>query len=151
METIFDESVRNGLKNRISLLETNCKAGWGKMNPYQMIRHMNLWNQWVLGIDNKVPYKQSLLGKIIGKFMLKLNTKDERPFAKNVPAGAVFTIQEKKGDFELQKQRWMELTESYSNYDNPDFIHGLFGKMTKEQIGVFVFKHYDHHLRQFGV
>lgn len=37
------------------------------------------------------------------------------------------------------------------SFNNPDFIHGLFGKMSKDQIGIFVCKHYDHHLRQFGV
>jgi hypothetical protein len=37
------------------------------------------------------------------------------------------------------------------NYSNEDFIHDFFGKMTKEQIGVFAYKHTDHHLRQFGV
>jgi hypothetical protein len=36
-----------------------------------------------------------------------------------------------------------------SNRPWPD--HGLFGRMTGRDWGVFVHKHFDHHLRQFGV
>lgn len=46
---------------------------------------------------------------------------------------------------------WAEQIKSYKNYSNDNFIHDFFGKMTKEQIGVFAFKHNDHHLRQFNV
>jgi len=151
MKTVFDPATIQELVQRISSLEENCQARWGKMDGYQMMKHFNLWNQWVLGIDNKIPYKQGWLGKIIGKMMLISNTKDDRPFGKNIPAGKVFTIRERAGDFEKQKRRWIELTEKYGSYNNPDFIHGLFGKMSKDQIGIFVYKHYDHHLRQFGV
>jgi hypothetical protein len=41
--------------------------------------------------------------------------------------------------------------EAYANYSNPGFVHDFFGKMTDEQIGIFAYKHADHHLRQFGV
>lgn len=151
MKTVFDPVTILELLQRINSLDENSKAQWGKMNVNQMMNHFNRWNQWVLGIDNKVPYKQGLLGKFIGKMMLINNTKDDRPFAKNIPAGKDFTIRESVGDFEKQKSRWIELTEKYGSFNNPDFIHGLFGKMTKDQIGIFVYKHYDHHLRQFGV
>lgn len=151
MKTVFDATTIQELVQRIGSLSENSKGRWGKMNVYQMTKHFNLWNQWMLGIDNKVRYKQSLLGKIIGKMMLVSNTKDDKTFGKNIPAGKAFTITESSGDFEKQKRRWIELTEKYGSFNNPDFIHDLFGKMTKEQIGIFVYKHYDHHLRQFGV
>jgi hypothetical protein len=55
------------------------------------------------------------------------------------------------GDLEAEKSKWVDLIKSYENFDNPDFIHDFFGKMTRTQIGVLVYKHCDHHLRQFGV
>lgn len=151
MKTIFDPNIKLQLIKRIEKINADSKAQWGKMNVYQMIKHLNIWNQWVLGIDNNIPYKQDFLGKIIGKMVLKANTKNDKPMGKGAPAGSNFTIKEKSGDFEKQKQNLFDLTEHYGRYCNPDFIHGFFGKMTKEQIGIFAYKHYDHHLRQFGV
>lgn len=52
---------------------------------------------------------------------------------------------------ELQKKSWIENVQAYANYSNPRFVHDFFGKMTDEQIGIFAYKHADHHLRQFGV
>lgn len=52
---------------------------------------------------------------------------------------------------EGKKAEWISLINEYENYSNPKFIHDFFGKITKEQIGILVYKHTDHHLRQFGV
>ncbi len=151
MKTIFEKSTRDELINRINSLNENNKAIWGKMNVYQMIKHCVIWHQWVLGIDNEIKYTHSFLGKLIGKMILKSNTKNDKPLSKNAPAGSAFTVKEKRGDLEKQKKTLVKLIEHYGNFDNPDFIHDFFGKMTKEQIGIFAYKHSDHHLRQFGV
>ncbi|WP_448634870.1 DUF1569 domain-containing protein [Pedobacter panaciterrae] len=45
----------------------------------------------------------------------------------------------------------MNLIADFENFSNDKFIHDFFGKMTREQIGIFVYKHSDHHLRQFNV
>lgn len=151
MKTVFEKSTRDELINRINSLNENNKAIWGKMNVYQMTKHCVIWHQWVLGLDNEIKYKHSFLGKLIGKMILKSNTKNDKPLGKNAPAGSDFIVKEKSGDLEKQKRTLAKLTEHYGHYDNPDFIHDFFGKMTKEQIGIFAYKHSDHHLRQFGV
>ena len=40
--------------------------------------------------------------------------------------------------------------EEYAHFSNNDFVHWFFGKMTKEQVGYFVYKHTGHHLREFS-
>ncbi|WP_282163228.1 DUF1569 domain-containing protein [Ulvibacterium marinum] len=151
MKTIFDKGTRDEIIERTNNLHSESKALWGKMTAYQMTKHCIIWNQWVLGIDNKIEYKQNFLGKLIGKMVLKSNTKNDKPLGINAPAGSDFIVKEENGDLEKQKKTLIELLERYENYDNPDFIHDFFGKMTKEQIGIFAYKHSDHHLRQFGV
>lgn len=151
MKTVFEKSTRDELINRINSLTEKKTALWGKMNVYQMTKHCNIWHQWVLGIDNKIEYKQNFMGKLIGKRILKSNTKNDKPLGKNAPAGSDFTVKEKSGNLEKQKMTLVKLIEHYGHYDNPNFIHDFFGKMTKEQIGIFSYKHTDHHLRQFGV
>lgn len=150
MKTIFDTATRDELIQRIGLLNKNSVPLWGKMNLYQMARHNTIWNQWVLG-KNDVIYKQAFLGKLFGKIALKSNTKDDKPIGRKMPAGKAFTVNEMTGDLNAEIARWMQQIKSYENFSNDRFIHDFFGKMTNEQIGIFVYKHNDHHLRQFNV
>ena len=149
MKTIFDKPTRDELVQRINSLNENNKPLWGKMNIYQMFKHCTIWNEWILGKKGFV-YKQDFLGKIFGKMALKSNTKDDKPIGKHMPAGGVFTVKETVGDLTALKLIWVEQINSYENYLNDNFIHDFFGKMTKEEIGIFAFKHNDHHLRQFN-
>lgn len=148
MKTIFDESTRKELMERINLLHENSAAQWGKMNVYQMAKHCTIWDEWVLGRSHH-EYKQSFLGLIFGKLALKSSVGDSRPMKRNMPAGK-FVVKEKSGSIELQKRKWMECVAEYANFSNTRFIHDFFGKMTREEIGIFAYKHADHHLRQFN-
>lgn len=148
MKTVFDPAVRDELIGRINSLNENSVAQWGKMNIHQMLKHCIIWDEWVLG-THKVEYKQSFLGKIFGKMALKSSVKDDKPLKKNMPADRL-AVKDAPKDVERQKRVWMERIASYNHYSNPAFVHGFFGKMSTEQIGVFAYKHSDHHLRQFG-
>lgn len=150
MKTIFDNSIREELIQRINLLTEISKPIWGKMDVFQMAKHNTIWNEWLLGKENFV-YKQSFIGKIFGKMALKSNTKDDKPISKNMPAGKAFTVKETVDDLASLKLIWVEQIKAYEDYSNDNFVHDFFGKMTKEQIGIFAYKHNDHHLRQFKV
>ena len=150
MKTLFDATTRNEVIKRINTLNPDCSAQWGKMNVYQMTKHCTIWDKWVLGLGDH-NYKQGFIGLLFGKMSLKGAVKDEKPLPKNAPAGKEFTVKEKDGDLQLQKELWIDLIRQYENYSNPDFIHDFYGKMTGDQIGIFAYKHSDHHLRQFGV
>ncbi|MTI19508.1 DUF1569 domain-containing protein, partial [Fulvivirga sp. RKSG066] len=134
MKTIFDKQTRDSLIARTQQLNTESEAIWGKMNVYQMTQHCTIWNRWVLGIDNQIPYKQMFLGKIIGKMLLKSSTKNDKPLGKNAPAGSAFLVSKKTGDLAKQKQELITLIEQFADYNNPAFIHDFFGRMTEEQI-----------------
>ncbi|MEO6670183.1 MAG: DUF1569 domain-containing protein [Ferruginibacter sp.] len=146
MKTIFDQTTRNELINRINVLTENSPAQWGKMNASQMIKHCTLWDEMALG---KKKYKQSFLGKLFGNLGLKNMLKDE-PMKKNLPTVPSFKIKEDI-DFALEKRKWLSLIDEYKHFSNDDFIHPFFGAMPKENTGYVVYKHVDHHLKQFNV
>ena len=150
MKTIFDKNTREQLIKRIEQINEDNKAQWGKMNVSQMLKHNTYWNGWILGTQDHI-YKQAFMGKIFGKIAMKRMIKDDKPFDKNIPTSDQFKTQAKVGDLESEKLKWIDLLRNYENYNNPNFIHDFFGKMTKKQIGILVYKHTDHHLRQFGV
>lgn len=150
MKTIFDKTIREQLKSRIARIHEDNKADWGKMNLLQMLKHNTYWNRWILGKDNHT-YSQAFMGKIFGKIALKRMIKDENPFDKNIPTSDQFKVKESDGNIEIEKEEWISLINEYEHYNNPKFIHDFFGKMTRNQIGILVYKHTDHHLRQFGI
>lgn len=147
MKTILDEFTRNEIIKRIESVDENSRREWGKMNVYQMLKHCNVAEEMYLG---KSIYGRTLLGRIIGKVALKGLLKDERPMGRNAPTSSHFIIKEFSGNIAEEKRKWIALIRLYADFNNPDFEHWFFGKMTMEQVGQFVYKHADHHLRQFN-
>lgn len=146
MKTIFDQDTINGVIHRIHDLQANDLAQWGKMNAYQITKHCTMSEEMFLG---KKVYKRLFIGKLFGPAALKGILKDESPMKRSQPTHPEFKITT-TGDFEKQRQQWIELLQAYKTFGGNDFIHPFFGKMSKEEIGRYVYKHTDHHLRQLG-
>ena len=147
MKSVLDKTTRDELVNRINKLDENSKAQWGEMSIYQMLKHCVLCEELYLG---KTMHKRAFMGRLFGKAGLKNILSEDKEFPKNAPTSNAFKVKEADGDVVLEKQKWIALIEEYGNYSN-DFVHWFFGRMTKDQVGQFVYKHNDHHLRQFNV
>ena len=73
MKTVLEKSIRDELIARINSLNKNSSAAWGKMNVYQMLKHCAIAEESYLG---KKEYKRILIGRLIGKKVLKNILKD---------------------------------------------------------------------------
>jgi Protein of unknown function (DUF1569) len=146
MKTIFDQATREALIKRVNTLSDNSTAQWGKMNCYQMIKHCRMWEEMIQG---QKSYKQVFIGRLFGKMVLKSVLKDESPLRRSSPTHPEFRVKE-SGDVLSERAKWIAAIEEYANFSNPGFVHPFFGKMNQEQIGYLVYKHIDHHLRQFN-
>lgn len=146
MKSVFDPAVRAELTARINSVSDSNKALWGKMNAFQMVKHCTLSEDMMLG---KVVFKRVFIGYLIGRMIFRKVIKDESPFSKNSPTSPHIKTLGEKGDIEKQKQEWIQRLAQYEKYE-PHFVHPFFGPMNKEQLGIFAYKHSDHHLRQFG-
>lgn len=145
MKSVFDLAARDELIGRIRTLGEDNVAKWGKMNVWQMVRHCVLCEELYLG---KTRQKRALMGRLFGKIGLKRILAEGRDFPKNAPTAGAFVVKEPGGNLAVEKAAWIALLNEYQTY--PDrYVHWFFGKMTKEQVGLFVYKHNDHHLRQF--
>lgn len=148
MKSMFDEPTRREIIERIGSLHESSQPLWGKMNLYQMLKHCNRWEEMVLA--NK-KYKRPLMGRLFGKRALRSVLKDATPLGRHSPTIPDLQIREMEGDIHEEKRKWIDAISQYSQYAHPEFIHPFFGRMTREQIGRFAYKHTDHHLRQFNV
>jgi hypothetical protein len=147
MQTIFQEETNAGIVQRIRQLHPDAKPLWGKMSPWQMLRHCNLSEAMYQG---KVVHKRLFIGRLFGKMALSGILKNEAAMQQNAPTHPTFKITG-SGDFHEEQNRWMEAVQAYLTQPVEDIVHPFFGPMTRPQIGWYVYKHSDHHLRQFGV
>jgi hypothetical protein len=148
MKTIFDKTTRDALIARINKLDGSEKPQWGSMTVSQMLKHQIMYEEMFLG---KLKLKRVFLGRLFGKMALKDMIKDESPIKHNLPTIPAIKITGVGEDISEGKQKWISLLEDYSLLGpNHQFIHAFFGQVTKEQAGLLVCKHVDHHLRQFG-
>ena len=148
MKTIFEPDVREGLIRRIERLSENCAAGWGIMTPYQMVKHCNLSEEMFLG---KRSYKRLFVGRLFGRLALKSILRDDSDLKQSQPTHPEFKIKG-TGNLEAEKRNWIQNLGAYTQFQENGFVHPFFGPMTREQIGGrYVYKHTDHHLRQFGI
>jgi hypothetical protein len=147
MESFFNESSYNQLRERLGIIEPEHTAQWGKMNAAQMFQHCQYPIQTALGKE-KTPMKSNWLVKVLFKKMMY----SPRPFKKNVPTPKKFRIV-KQYDFLSEQEKldqWMQ--ELWYDRDNENRrAHPVFGHFTKDQWGALQWKHLDHHFRQFGV
>lgn len=148
MRSIFDQDTREVIINRIHTISNDHKAQWGKMNAYQMLKHCSLCDDMFQG---RLRIKRVFIGRLIGPLALKKALKDDKPFGKNSPTSPFLVTISESGDLALQKQEWINKLQQYQDYHMDNYIHPFFGPMSNEQVGIFVYKHIDHHLRQFAV
>lgn len=147
MKSIFDESTRAEVIKRIDTLNENDKPGWGKMTVTQMMKHCALCEDYYLG---NVKVKRSFIGRIFGKAAIKKILKDETSsFGKNAPTALQFRVSDAKLAFSDEQTNWIRLIKNYGTFDKNNFTHWFFGAISKEQLGQFIYKHCDHHLKQF--
>lgn len=113
-----------------------------------MLAHCSIAMEMATG---ETPRKQKLIGKIFGPFM-KSSLLGEKPFGRNGPTDPAFIVKDEK-DFDAEKQRLTRLVNTFCD-SGPEkassYMHSFLGRLRGEEWGVMMYKHIDHHLRQFG-
>lgn len=149
MKTIFEKSTRDKLIGRINTLNENDMALWGKMDVCQMLNHCIKYENMM---QSKVKYKRLFIGYLFGQSALKKDfLKDSGPIKKNTPTLKQLKATPNSDSFVYNKLQWRKLIDDYADYQAKEIIHPFFGKLSPKQVGHLVYKHTDHHLRQFGV
>jgi len=147
--TIFDPADRAAILNRIGALQPSSMRQWGKMNPAQMLGHLCVSVEMVL---SDASTKQKLIGKILAPF-IRGSVLGDKPFGRNAPTDPSFVIADER-DLDKERERLKGLIARVvdQGIDKAGTrVHIFFGKLTGPQWGVLIYKHMDHHLRQFGV
>ena len=147
LKDLFDPGVKHDILARINKLTSQSQPQWGKMNVAQMLAHLQMPIGNALGV---YTLPRTLLGRIIGP-LVKTGMYSEKPFKRNSPTDPSFVMTGHEKDFEKEKQSTMAMINDFKEGNIKNEIHPFFGKLTKQQWSKAMYKHIDHHLRQFGV
>lgn len=149
MRSIFNLDDKNDIINRLDQLHPDSKPMWGKMSVSQMLAHCIVPTKISTG---DVSGKRNIFGILFGK-MAKKRMVSEAPFKKNLPTDPSFVVKHNP-DFYESQEALKTLIEKLYNTDKNELLqrkHPFFGKLTLDEWGLLNYKHFDHHLRQFGV
>jgi hypothetical protein len=149
MESLFNPADREALSVRLAGLEPGALRRWGKMDPAQMLRHCAIGLEATMAAE---PMKQAFLGKLFTPFIRGL-VLGPKPFRRNTPTDPTFVVAEALA-FDAERTRLATLLDRFIQR-GPDqaakAIHPFFGQLSGPEWGRLMYKHFDHHLRQFGL
>ena len=151
MKNLFDATVANQVKARLGKLEPRSERRWGKMTAAQMLAHCSVSMQWSVG--EVVPEKGPLPVRLIGRLVKPMVFRNEDPLRKNSPTAKSLIVSDER-DLDRERARLSGLIDQFAAggpagcTKNP---HSFFGRLTPEEWAILMYKHLDHHLRQFGV
>jgi hypothetical protein len=146
---MFNPADRDALSRRFAALEPGAKAQWGRMEPAQMLRHCATSLEDALGTR---PVKQVFLGKLVTPF-IRAQVFGTKPFRRDAPTDPTYVVSAPQ-DFQAELSRLATLIDRLVQRGaakTEGLVHPFFGHLSGEKWGRLVYKHLDHHLRQFGV
>jgi hypothetical protein len=149
MNSLYSAEHTEAIVQRIERLTPETPAQWGKMNVGQMLAHCSTTMEVVR--DQK-QVKRLFIGYVLGGLMKKKFYNAE-PYTKNGPTHPLFVFTDER-DFHAERERLIGHLRAFQAAGPEKCTkqqHAFFGKLSAEQWGIGMYKHADHHLRQFGV
>jgi uncharacterized protein DUF1569 len=148
MPNLFESAAKQAVLERLSGLQPKATRQWGKMDAAQMMAHCSVAMEAATG-DKPLP--QRLIGKVFAPFVKK-SFLGEKPFPKNSPTDPTFVMSDPK-DFAKEKDHLTSLIKRFCDAGPQAagrHTHSFLGRIKGDDWGVVMYKHLDHHLRQFG-
>jgi hypothetical protein len=148
---IYSPETTVELATRISSLTNETPALWGKMNAGQMLSHCCVAYQQVLGENTDKP---GMIMKWMLKTFFKQSMVNEVPYRTNLPTGPTFVRLNQNFDIETEKGKLIAYVQKIQEL-GPEQLSARpslsLGKLSAMEWNNLLYKHIDHHLRQFGV
>jgi hypothetical protein len=149
MKTLFQRETVDEVTSRIGKLQATSPRQWGKMDVAQMMAHCSAALDMASGRLNPPRF---FLGRLIGPFVRPIFTND-KPFSRNNPTDKKLVVGDQRDFAREKEQLQLKLQQFHQGGEGQctQHPHPFFGALTPEEWSCGMYKHLDHHLRQFGV
>jgi hypothetical protein len=149
VRSLWNEPDRQNLLSRFDKLRPDTEARWGRMNAPQMLAHIGDSMRMAIGAMRVEPKRTPLRFTPIKQLVIYAlpSTPKHLPTApelsKTVPGAWSEDLRDVK---ELVRRAVVRYDQRNTKWP----AHPAFGKLSPRAWGVLIYKHLDHHLRQFG-
>jgi hypothetical protein len=150
MKNLFEAATVEEVKERLARLRPDSGRQWGTMNAAQAIAHCSAGLE--LAVGDRLPPRK-LLGRIIGGLVKPLALGNDEPMRRNTPTVKDLVVKDER-DLEMERKRLSALIDRFAAAGPGGCTphpHSFFGRLTPQEWAILMYKHLDHHLRQFGV
>jgi hypothetical protein len=148
MKNLFQQEAVDDVLSRLDKLQPASLRQWGKMDVGQMMAHCSAALDMASGRLNP---PRMLIGRLIGPFIRPIYTND-KPFSKNNPTDKQLVVSDQRDFLHEQEQLKQKVRQFHEGGEAQctRHPHPFFGALTPQDWSRGMYKHLDHHLRQFG-
>ncbi len=149
MKNLFQADAVDEVISRIDKLQPASQRQWGKMEVAQMMAHCSAALDLASG---RLIRPRILLGRLLGPLVRPIYSND-KPFSRNNPTDKKLVISDPR-DFGREQEQlkvWIRQFHQGGEAQCTSHPHPFFGALTPHEWSTGMYKHLDHHLRQFGV
>ncbi len=147
MKSIWQSDARKEVLMRVGNLQPNASARWGKMNCSRMLAHVTDGVRMAIGELDVAPKSSPLKFPPIRHLIIYW-----LPFPKGAPT-APELIERTPEEWDREVVQFKDVLAKFAadneRTDWPE--HPAFGKLSAKDWGALIYKHIDHHFKQFGV
>ena len=149
MKNLFEPETVDEVIARIDKLQAASQRQWGKMDVAQMMAHCSITMDIASGRLNP---PRIFIGRLIAPFFKSIYTND-KPFGKNGPTGKELIVVDRRDFAREREQLRVKVRDFYKGGESrcTRHPHPFFGSLSPYAWSRVMYKHLDHHLRQFGV
>jgi len=147
-KNLYEPSSLQEMLGRIEKITPQNQRQWGSMDVAQMLAHCGNALEMAMG---KINPPRVLIGRLLGGFF-KSSYTNEKPFSRDSPTSDEIRVTDNR-DFNNEKARLSNLVKAFAAAGEDGCTrhpHPFFGNLTAAQWSRGMYKHLDHHLRQFG-
>lgn len=148
MKTLFQPEDLDEIISRIDKLQPTSVRQWGKMDVAQMMAHCSAALDMTSG---RLVLPRIWFGRLLGPLVKPMYT-NEKPFSKNSPTDKKLVFSDPRDFAREQEQLKGKLRQFHEGGEAgcTSHPHPFFGALTPQEWSRGMYKHLDHHLRQFG-
>jgi len=149
MKNLFEQETTDEVLSRIDKLQPTSQRQWGKMDVAQMMAHCSITMDIASG---RLNLPRIFIGRLIAPFIKSIYT-NEKPFNRNGPTGKELVVTGRK-EFALEREQLkVKVRQFYAGGEAgcTRHPHPFFGSLVPQAWSRGMYKHLDHHLRQFSV
>jgi hypothetical protein len=148
MGNIFNEADHGAILTRIKNISDQNQRQWGQMSIEEMLAHCVTQLRLALGEIPSKPQGSFMMRTALGKWIAFSNMPwpkgSNTPVEMNVKKSSIQTWRLEKEIADLFN--YLNAVKSADKFSP----HPFFGELTQKEWGQLIYKHLDHHLKQFN-